>query len=246
MDAFDYVETQKAPPKPNISALIWNILTALVLLTTLCIGGVFLLIFFNPAMALNPYPPPTLPSLIVLPTETPTARVLPPTWTPTVTPEPTATRTPLPTVTPFGAATPANAAAEPSSTIIGGMSFVVQAGVIKAIPNINHPDAGCNWMGVAGQANDLSGAPITQGLLVQLGGTLEGRSLEMLSMTATAPQYGPGGFEIQLADKAVLSNSTLWVQLLDQQGLPLSDRVYFDTFADCEKNLIIIQFKQVK
>jgi hypothetical protein len=65
-------------------------------------------------------------------------------------------------------------------------------------------------------------------------------------MTGWAPQYGAGGFEFTLADKLFASNDALWIQLLDQQNLPLSDRVYFDTYDDCKKNLIIIYFEQVK
>jgi hypothetical protein len=86
-----------------------------------------------------------------------------------------------------------------------------------------------------------------RGLFVQLGGTIPGvDSMDNLTMTGLAPEYGPGGFEITLSDKLVASNSTLWIQLLDQQNLPLSDRIYFSTFDDCEKNLIIIYFDQVR
>jgi hypothetical protein len=73
-----------------------------------------------------------------------------------------------------------------------------------------------------------------------------GDPVNNLAMTGLAPQYGAGGFEITLADKVFASSSDLWIQLLDQQNLPLSDRVYFNTFDDCQKNLIIIYFDQVK
>jgi hypothetical protein len=86
-----------------------------------------------------------------------------------------------------------------------------------------------------------------RGLFVQLGGSMPGEvSMDNLVMTGLAPQYGPGGFEFTLADKPVASNGTLWIQLLDQQNLPLSDRIYFNTFDDCQKNLIIIFFTQVR
>jgi hypothetical protein len=86
-----------------------------------------------------------------------------------------------------------------------------------------------------------------RGLFVQLGGSMPGdASMDNLFMTGLAPQYGPGGFEFTLADKPVASNGTLWVQLLDQQNLPLSDRIYFNTIDDCQNNLIIIYFTQVR
>jgi hypothetical protein len=126
------------------------------------------------------------------------------------------------------------------------MSFIVQQGSPQAIANIYDPNAGCDWMGVGGQALDMTGAPVVS-LIVQLGGVLNGQNFDgVLGITGTAQQLGPGGFVFKLADKPAASKTALWVQLLDQQGLPLSDKVYFDTFAECDKNLIVIQFKQVK
>ncbi len=86
-----------------------------------------------------------------------------------------------------------------------------------------------------------------RGLFVQLGGVLPGvESIDKLTMTGLAGEYGPGGFEFILANSLVATSGTLWIQLLDQQNLPISDRVYFDTFDDCEKNLVIIYFDQVR
>ena len=89
--------------------------------------------------------------------------------------------------------------------------------------------------------------PVT-GILVLLGGTLEGKTLNAVTMTGTALNYGPAGFEFELADHPVATSNNLWIQLVDQSYIPLSGKVYFDTFADeaCEKNLIIINFKQVR
>jgi hypothetical protein len=32
---------------------------------------------------------------------------------------------------------------------------------------------------------------------------------------------------------------------MDQEGKPLSEKIYFDTFADCEKALVLVNFNQV-
>ena len=257
MDAFDEIEAKPVPPVRNSSGLFWNILTILVLLAAVIIGLYFLTIFTNPQMALNPWPPPTdVPVLVVegptdTPTVTPTPRiVLPATWTPVPTDIPTDTPTTTPTSTETPTQTPG---ITPSPTPTTGPSptapkytFVLQTGSPLAIQNITHLDLGCNWMGVAGQAFSLNQAPVV-GLFIQLGGTLEGQPIETkLSMTGTAPEYGKGGFEFFISDKPVDSTKTLWVQLLDQANLPLSDKVTFNTFASCEKNLILINFKQVK
>jgi hypothetical protein len=253
MDAFDYSDAKKASPVRNTAELVWNILTLFILLAAFIVGAIALSIFVNPYASINPFPPPTrivLPtSAIPTPTETPVIQ-LPPTWTPEPTNEPTATftlrpsSTPIPSNTPFGQSTET-----PTSEISptpGDYSFVLQQGSPQSIPNIAHPDDGCNWLGVAGQANSLNGSPVI-GLFIQLGGTLQGQVFETrLSMTGTATEYGRGGFEFVISDKPVVSNQTLWVQLLDQANLPLSDKVYFKTYEDCEKNLILINFAQVK
>ena len=244
MDVFDYVDTQQTP-RQNFSRLIWNILTILALIGVLCVGMAFLMIYINPQIGINPFPPATEIPTIALPTFTSTVPpVLDPTWTPTHTPEPSATSTPRPTNTPLISDTPTPS---PESTSPpGGLSFVLQQGSPQAIANIYDPSAGCDWMGVGGQALDLTGAPVIS-LIVQVGGTIGGRSFNsVFVITGTAQQLGPGGFVFQLADRPIASKGALWIQLLDQQGLPLSERIYFDTFDDCEKNLILINFKQVK
>jgi hypothetical protein len=217
-----------------------------------CVVGVFLLIFTNPTTALNPFPPPTLPALMELPTETPTALVytLPETWTPSPTLEPTATETPPPS--PTLPPTPTPITITPTSTNTPpppaeGYPFEVRQGNPKAIPNIYHPELGCNWMGVGGQVIDMSNAPVI-GLIIRLGGKAPGITIEeeMISLTGLALSYGRSGYEFTLADHPVPSNNLLWVQLVSQAGGPLSDRVYFDTYESCEQNLIIIDFVQVR
>ena len=100
-------------------------------------------------------------------------------------------------------------------------------------------------MGVGGQALDMQDAPIV-GTTIELGGWLGTDAVDMLSLTGTALQYGPAGYEFTLSDHPIAALKTLWVQLLDQAGLPLSNRVYFTTYDDCTKNLILITFKQVR
>lgn len=62
---------------------LWDVLTILLLIALVLAGVVFLQIFMDPYTSLNPFPPPTMPAVIQLPTATNTPRVLPPTWTPT-------------------------------------------------------------------------------------------------------------------------------------------------------------------
>jgi hypothetical protein len=271
MDSFDYSDDTLDPTQDSTS-LIWNILTVVVVLMTVCLCAGFGLMLINPQVSYNPFPPATLPPAAEIPTSTPTPKsVLPPTWTPapteiaTQTPVPTSTsvptNTPLgteitPEVSPTGES-PAETPGEgqpsetpvlmtPSPTASEGMPFVLHPGDPVAIDNIGHPELACNWMGVAGRAFDLSGAPIEQGLFVQLGGTLSDETVEMLGMLGMVETYGTGSYEFVLGDTPISSTQSLWVQLFDQAMLPLSEKIYFDTFAECDQNLILINFNQVR
>ena len=265
MDSFDYTDEALQPGRDS-AAIIWNILTVIVLLMALCICVGVVALLINPQMSINPYPPPTMPAPFLTPTVTPTPKsVLPPTWTPTAPPQativPSPTNTAVPTDTPPAVESPTPPIVIPPNTEVPtqtpgeglatstpseGMPFVLHPGDPVAIENIFYPGLNCAWMGVAGQVFDLSSAPVEEGIFVQLQGTLEGEPIKILGTVGMVTTYGPGSYEFVLGDKPVESTQTLWVQLFDQAMLPLSDQVYIDTFADCDKNLILINFNQVR
>jgi hypothetical protein len=246
MDAFDYADAQKAPSR-STSALVWNILTVLVLLSAICIGVVLLMIFTNPNSGLNPFKPIPVDTLVVLPTATSTPRQLPPTWTPTLTLTPAPTNTPwptntlVPTSTTFGAPTDTPG---PTSTP-GALSFKLNDGDPQAIPaRVYHPGIGCTFMGLSGQALDVRNNAV-EGMVVQMGGTLEGRQFATQTTLTGLVLSSDGRYEFTIADHPITSKQTLWVQLLDQSGLiPMSEKIFFDTYDDCERNLIIVNFSQ--
>jgi hypothetical protein len=238
--------------KPDRYAIFWSILTILILLMAVCVAAGFLVIFTNPVSSLNPFPPPTLPVRAELPTSTPTNVVipLPPTWTATSSPVPIPTDTPTPTSTLPPTPTPITLTPTPPFTPTppeGGYPYAVRQGFPKAIENIYHPELGCEWMGVGGQVVDLSDAPVT-GLIVRLGGRLPGVKIEenTISLTGVALNYGRSGYEFKLADQPIASQGLLWIQLINQSGVPISEKVYFDTFDSCTQNLILIDFKQTR
>jgi len=249
MKKYDY--NDYSPPR-NPAGIIWGILTTLILLGVVCVTAGFLVIYMDPTSAFNPFPPPTLPPPLMLPSETPTDVVysLPATWTATFTVAPLPSETPLPTAT--QPPTPTPITITPSPTISPtpppeGYPFQVREGNPKAIPNIYHPELGCNWMGVGGQVIDMSNAPVI-GLIIRLGGRLPGVTIpeDLISLTGLALSYGRSGYEFKLTDRPIASRGQLWIQLLNQEGGPLSNQVYFDTYESCEQNLIIIDFVQVR
>jgi len=261
-----YGEPKNSGSNFAISGLIWNVLTVLIVLACVVMVGVFWLIFSNPKASINPFPPKDLPQIVIVPpTTTATALVstLPPTWTVTFTSVPSNTFTPLPptatatlytlahtpttpptlgVTTPAGSTTPAASA---TATVAGNMPFNILGDPTPIASTIVHPETACNWLGVGGQVLDLKGAPVI-GITIQLGGYLGSTPLSLLSLSGTASQYDKGGYEFTLGSKPVASKQTLWLQMLDQAGLPLSNKIPFDTYDDCAKNLILINFKQVR
>ena len=250
MSEFNFDEPERKSSGFSMPAFgLWDILTIVVLLVTGCLGFYFITIFNDPGSALNLLKPayiltpsPTITPIQLEPTWTPTATVfVPPTETllPSITPPATstlanlvpATDTPVPTNTPTITPTP-KALFSPSS--VNSIESVI-------IPHLLN--ASCNWQGVGGTVDDQNSSPII-GIVVRLGGTLSGKSLEMTTVSGISPEYGKSGFEFVLGDTPVDSRDTLYVQLLDQAGLPLSDRVYIDTSSDCKKNLVLVRFKK--
>ncbi len=256
MTDFDFdasMEMEDAPTgdfqeAPRRKLVLWDVLTAVTLLLTVCLIGYFAMVFFNPYTPLNPLRPPTPITPLALPTATWTPLPLAPTWTPTATVPPTPTNTPRPTWTPYNLPSGMVFSPTPSPTATlsptpTGMPFTVSITPIES--TIIHPDSGCNWLGVGGEASDLNNSPVLY-LIVRLGGTLAGETVDLATVTGIAPDYGRAGFEFVLADHPIASNKTLWIQLFDQAGLPLSNQIRFSTYDDCTKNLILIRFKKVR
>lgn len=221
-----------------------NCFTILILLATLASGAICAALFFNPYMSFNPYPPPTLPPTLGPPTVTPTPEIaLPATWTPTPTltpvPSATATETALPTAT--VSPTPGTVTPEASPT---GPPFSLQSGSPALTPNIANND-GCNWMGVGGQAFNLAGDPIVN-IGVHLEGTIGDLPIKMDSLTSSAPNLGPAGYLFNVSDHPIASQGTLWIQLNDSSGVPLSDKVYLNTSDSCDQNFVLLNWKQVR
>ena len=243
MDNFDFDDKPAKRPGPQLN--IWDMLSVLVLLATLGIGAFFIYLFVNPATPLNPLQP-RIPTPFLFPTGTITPIQLASTWTPTfvdvtdtptlaptITLQPSATsfslvpptRTPTPTSTPkapFGSSAPQSI----QSTIITHLA-----------------DLGCNWQGVGGTVDDANGSPIV-GMVLRLTGTLDGKPVNLTTVSGVSPDYGKSGYEFALGATPVASTQPLTLQLLDQAGLPLASNVYIVTSNLCTKNLILVRYKK--
>lgn len=202
---------------------IWDRLSILVLVITACIGSYFLLIFVNPNSSLNLFPPVprgTVTSTFAVASLQPSA-----TWTASPSIEVMATKMP-----------------QSISTL--EVSFSASSVTTVRSTFIRHlQDLGCGWFGVGGTVEDVNNSPIV-GVVVRLAGSLSGEPIELTTLSGVSPDYGKAGFEFALGNVPLASNDEIYIQLLDQVGLPLSEKVFLDTSTDCEKNLILVRFRR--
>ena len=253
MDSFEEISEPQMPtpnPTPHRThnlAWFWNLLTGIVLLAAAAVIVVVAMIYINPTSGINPFQMPTLIPTLFIPTRVIPTAALTPTVLASPTRQPTQPPVPTPTAIP---ATSVGMTGTPNSTptvpIPSLYSFGIQAEPRAIDSTLFNSARGCKWMGVAGQVFDLKNSPLPLGIIVQVGGSVDEKVLNITSLTGTATQYGPAGYEVTLANLPVATQGSLFIRLLDQAGLALSDRILFNTYGECNQNLVIINFKQVK
>jgi hypothetical protein len=233
------------------SDVFWNLLSVCLALATVAMIAVMLMIFSNPSVSFNPFPPPTMPVLAVYPTATPTLVMMPATWTPKalITKPPVPTNTPTPVVI-TATPEPTQIAATDTPTIQvttdQSYTFSLQGNPTGVRSTLFKPETGCTWQGVAGLVVDMQGRPVI-GRAIVLNGMYGGKTINsQQTISGTHTEYGDSGYEFQLGTTPIASSGLLSIQMVDQAGLPLSAPVIFDTYGTCDQNLVLINFKQIK
>jgi len=229
---------------------LWDAITALFLLATVGVIAYVLLLVADPHTRLNPLPPPTVISLLVLATDAPTSTAtatstpLPATYTSTAsdTPLPTATRTALPTatITPtpvFRVPTKPGGTAAATPTISAAVYFAVRTTSYQG----NQNSSGCQWTSVAGRVMDKGGQPVP-GIAVRVSGS--GGTINEVHYTGEASLFGAAGFEAFLGTTPRADSYT--VQLLSASGVPISDPASVQTKIGCTQNVAVVTFQQSK
>lgn len=128
----------------------------------------------------------------------------------------------------------------PIATIAPTPQFVVQPGTPVGTVNIIKPDLSCDWMGIGGQVFGPGGVPVDS-LIVEVGGNIVGNEISQLAITGNASIFGPGGYLVELGEVPIASEGTLWIQLFSE-GDPQSEKIYLTTYAECDRNLLIVNF----
>ncbi len=239
---FDYDD---APPEREPARIeLWDMLSILTLLLTLCIGAYFVAVFANPSAAFNLLKPgrndPPTPTITqIQPPSTWTPTLPGPSETPTLTLLPTITLPATPTlvslITPSVTPTPTRTPKAPFTHTISQISSEAY-----------HPELGCNWQGVAGRVVGPNNEELN-GYIILLNGFYNGKSFEEYKAAGIAQIYGRSGFEFQLetGSSPIDSKGLLAIQVFDfQSGRPVTDKIPIDTSSDCSRNLVIVLFKK--
>lgn len=122
-----------------------------------------------------------------------------------------------------------------------GTAYFVQVGTPAYIANFVQPEAGCSWQGLGGQVFNLRGQPVP-GLVIVVRGVLGDRQILEYALTGSSQQFGPGGYDLKLADQLVASQGTLTIELQDITGRLLSQVAAIDTRAQCSQNLTVVNW----
>ena len=238
---YGYEETPAS--KSGSKLEVWDMLSIIILILTFCLGVYFVAVFLFPQSAFNPLKPNT-----VDPNAPPTATITPiqldATWT--VAPSEVVTETPTllptytlePSATPFSLVTPTvtlTPTATPKAPFSATITYIAST--------IIHQEAACNWQGIGGTIVDANNADMLR-ITVRLVGFYNDKSKNEITVSSIAPEYGKSGFEFVLGTVPISSKGELYLQLEDQSMLPLSDKIYIDTFNDCSKNLVLVRFKK--
>lgn len=159
-------------------------------------------------------------------------------------PSPVETALPEPSSTAITPPTQIPATSAPTEAPLPVVRFYMQPGTPIWTANFIEPESGCNWMGMAGQVFDIDGNPLA-GIVVEAGGALDGQPVQQIALTGSSAIVGPGGYVIELSNRPVQSDGTIWIQILDQDGTPKSARILLTTSGKCEENLTIINLVEV-
>ena len=225
---------------PDSRARLYNTLTLALLALSAVVCAAYAVLFVAAPRSIAALPTETL-GPIGTPTVTPTPSRTPrPTNTSTHTPRPsdTPTATPVITVTLTGretrTRTPTPGPTHTPSPTLSPFNYVASVEYQRSI-------YGQNWVGIAGLVYGLDGKHQTN-ILVRARGDppLGSDGLEIPS--GIAVQYGVSGFEFTLGDKPVIGR---WnVQLIADDGKPLSDVIPVEMNSDPRLNLAYIVFVQ--
>ncbi len=243
--------------KSGSGGIFIGLISSLFMLGAVLLLAYFAYTFANPYHALNPLQPPTptadqQAALVEEPagepaneladspaedaqTDPTAAPTLPAPPTNTPLPQPSNTPIPFPTSTPVVINTPQN-----TPTLEPVQKFTAQEGTPSYIPY----SGGCSGVYIAGNITDIDHNPVML-MTVRAVGNLNGEEIFIEVLSGSNTDYTISGWEIKLSDTLVTSTGSITLSLYQQGGWePISEEVLLDTYNDCSRNLVVVNFIQ--
>jgi hypothetical protein len=149
------------------------------------------------------------------------------------------------TVQPTDTSEPTRAPTITLTPTLEPMPFTLEGEPETMTSDLLRPGLDCEVLIIAGQVKDLKDDPI-KNLTIHLFGELGGFEIDLYRVAGSEPTYGESGYEFVLEDLVVESEDTLFIQLVDTNDIPFSRPYAVQTYAECQKNMILINFKQVR
>ena len=206
-----------------------SLIAVVFIIATLGMCGYYSILWSNPQSSLNFFPPATpFVEVSITPNQTQAAAFFA-TQTEAVRPTSTPSSTPTANI-PTATASPENAA----------LPFAVVGDVLYT-PNTN--DQACNWSSIAGTVTDTGGRALNN-FGIQIVDVADPQALNERVFSGSALTFGDGGFELNLGTAP--REAQYSVQLFSPAGVPVSDVFFVITSEDCEQNVAIISFVQVR
>ena len=99
-------------------------------------------------------------------------------------------------------------------------------------------------MYIAGNITDIDHNPVML-MTVRAVGNLNGEEIFIEVLSGSNTDYTISGWEIKLSDTLVTSTGSITLSLYQQGGWePISEEVLLDTYNDCSRNLVVVNFIQ--
>ncbi|MDX2075023.1 MAG: hypothetical protein SFZ02_01220 [bacterium] len=207
---------------------------------TIALGVIFVSIWRDPWTPLNPLPPATT---FVEVTWTPDAEALAryyadQTATAQFSSQTGNSATPTP-ITPLQNNQPI--VIQPLDTPTGDKPFMISNAGVLYIPNANGRD--CNWSSIAGTVTGLNNEPL-DGYAVQIVDIEEPTRLNVVVNSGSSLNLGAGGFELALGSTPRIRSYR--IQLFDSSNTPVSEPFQIITREECDQNVAVVNFVQVR
>lgn len=246
---------------------VFNALSIVFISLTIMAVIVFGFLLLGPApadeVAMEPSPTlvqlPTIPPTIFVVSRTPLPPTFTPSFTPTITPSftpsPTRTNTPAPSFTPSATITDTPPATNTDApTLPPTLTPTIQGPTATARPPLpfavidpveytenTFTTAGCDYQAIAGNVVGIAGGPYPVTLRVRVAGG--GANLDPVN-TGTSADFGVTGFQIPVGNEARIANYSIVLETRNETEV--SEPVTIQFPGDCESNIAIVEFVQVR